>query len=99
MFKLPGCPVCESAEPVLRAYAAKSPAVRIIVEDITRFVWPVKRYEPTDFPTYILHQPGKAVAIKAGSMDTPEEIRDWVDQKMLTTSGNRFLLPPHVSEE
>lgn len=108
LIHAPGCHVCEGAQVALRQFAKANPLVKVIEIDVTRFHWPEEaRFQPKVTPTWVLHVPGKKVAVRegqmaAGKVERPYALQRWMNAQLPEgPARNRVLeaqwrMAPHL---
>ena len=82
---LPGCEHCDAAMPALDAFAAKRFDIDVVKVDLTisdaseLFDRITNGDQVT--PTYVLHQPGRAVDVRLGGIEDLDALEAWVEEK------------------
>jgi thiol-disulfide isomerase/thioredoxin len=85
----PGCPACHASTPALIDFARTNPTVRVFKVDLSRVAWPrYTRWEPRATPTYVVHVPGRKVAVREGAIEKRGELQKWVEQRMLPAASS-----------
>jgi len=74
------CGPCQAMKPILEAYAAAEPGVKVLAVDVDQLADVASEYQVMSIPTFVLFKDGEAVDVKMGRM-SEDDLKDWVNSK------------------